>query len=250
MEPGDAGGGEPGTGGNVKPGGGQPAPEGAGPEHAAAALEMAGQGDLRGALKLLNGARDRGEMARRDAIIAKARACERAGDLERARRYIYKLVDSDPPGRIPFSLLAEILYRLGRTEELEDWCGVWENYDYKQQYLFLNRARLMHMKGNAAGTRTHVGAILELEGAFPEAIELRGDMLADAGDRRGAVIQYSKALGLDHTMVYVHVKMAAALMDMGRFGDAALVCRRGLKARPRNRRLREILRAARDTPAD
>ena len=242
-----AGGAEINTEENAEPGGGPPAPEGNGPERTA--LEMAGRGDLRGALKLLNDTRDRGGMARRDTIIAKARACERAGDLERALRYAYNSADSDQISRTEFSLLAEILYRMGRTGELEEWCQVWEDYDFRQQYLFLNRARLMHIKGDAAGARVHIGAILELERAFPEAHELRGDMLADAGDRRGAVIQYSRALGLDPAMVYVHIKRAEALMEMGRFGDAALACRRGLKARPRNRRLREILRAARSALA-
>lgn len=247
MEPKDAGGAEPGAGNNAGPGGGPSAPEGAGPEHAA--LEMAGRGDLRGALKLLNDMRDRGEMARGDIIIAKARACERAGDLERALRYAYKSGDPDHIGRTPFSLPAEILYRLGRTGELEEWCRIWEDYDFKRQHLFLNRARLMRMKGDMAGARAHTTAILELEKAFPEAHELRGDLLADAGDRRGAAIQYSKALGLDPTMVYAHIKRAEVLMEMGRFGDAALACRRGLKARPRNGRLREMLKAARRAAA-
>ena len=242
MEPKDAGGEKPGTEKNAGPGGGPPAPEGAGPEHAA--LEMAGRGDLRGALKLLNDMRDRGQMARWDVIIAKARACERAGDLARALQYAYKTVDSEQVDT-PFPLIAGLLYRLGRTGDLAKCCRIWEDYDHKQQHLFLNQARLMRMRGDTAGARAHTAAILELEGAFPEAHELRGDLLADAGDRRGAVIQYTKALGLDPTLVYAHIKRAEMLMEMGRFGDAALACWRGLKARPRSGRLREILRAAR-----
>ena len=92
--------------------------------------------------------------------------------------------------------------------------------------------------------RRHALAMLILEKSDTRARGLLGDVLADAGDMRGAMLQYDAALEADYDETDFHVIKAEALMRMGRPDSAALACWRGLEIRPADERLRKILKAA------
>lgn len=204
------------------------------------ALEAAGD-NLQKAVSLLNGARDDGRITAGAALFGKALACERAGDTEKALRYARK---SDHVGRNygpPYSFRAELLYRLQYRDGLREWCEAWSDMDAERNHMFLTRARLMHMDGDHEGARDHLESILVLEDSMAGAYELAGDLLAHAGDRRGALIKYTKSLDTDGTVPYVYVKTARLLAEMGRFDLAARTCRRGLRVQPRNGELRRML---------
>lgn len=212
------------------------------------AAEEAVGGDLREAIARLNGARGEGAITDGVALFGKALACECAGDPGKALRYVKK---SDHAGRNygpPYSFRADLLYRLRRRNELREWCEMWTEMGWERQHLFLNQARLMHLSGKHAGARDHVDAILILEDSLAGAYELDGDMLAGAGDRRGALARYTKSLDVDQTVPYVHVKRARLLMEMDRPDLAAKACRRGLRARPRDGELRRMLAEAGGAP--
>lgn len=203
------------------------------------ALEAAG--DLQKAVSLLNGARDDGRITAGVALFGKALALELNGYTKRALRYA---IMSDRVGRNygpPYSFRAELLYRLQYRDELRDWCDMWSDMDDERDRMFLTKARLMQMDGDHGGARDQLDAILVLEDSMAGAYELDGDLLAHAGDRRGALARYTESLNTDRTVPYVHVKRARVLMDMGRFDLAARACRHGLRVLPRNRELRRVL---------
>ncbi|MBI1657647.1 MAG: hypothetical protein IS632_02580 [Thaumarchaeota archaeon] len=208
-----------------------------------AVREAADAGDLAGALAIIDQKRAEGALTAGEALYAKEEAYERAGNLEGELEAHEERVKADP-GAVRYGSKADMLYRLGRTGELEEWCGAWAGSDHDRTELYLNRARLMYIRGDADGARRHISAMLTLEEFNPEAHELRGDMLADTGDWRGAILRYNRALDLDYNIIYPHIKKAEALMRMGRPDSAALACRRGLKVRPANARLRSILEEA------
>ena len=105
------------------------------------------------------------------------------------------------------------------------------------------------MDGDHEGARDHLESILVLEDSMAGAYELASDLLAHAGDRRGALIRYTESLNADQTVPYVHIKRARLLSEMGRFDLAARACKRGLRVQLRNRELRRMLAdAERDHP--
>ena len=210
------------------------------------ALLLTDGGDLRGAIATLNTARNDGHITAGAALYGKALACERAGHLERALRYMEKSDYEDGHYGSPFALRAELMYRTGRYDDLERWCNTWELAgEYEVHYRFLSRARLMHARGGAAGARRHVEAILVVEPTFPGALELYGDMLAGEDSRR-ALRQYGKALKADPTAVHAHAKRARMLAKMGRVDLAVRACRRALRALPPNKILKDTCKAIRD----
>lgn len=209
-----------------------------------AAREAADAGDLAGALAAIDREQAAGTLDAGQALYIKEGAYERAGDLEGELEAYEERVRVEPEGAVRYGYKAELLYRLGRNKELEEWCGAWEGSDHDRTDLYLARARLMHARGDAEGARRHVSAMLTLERFISGAHELRGDMLADMGDWRGATLRYNRALDLDYNTIHFHIKKAEALMGMGRPDSAALACRRGLKVRPANPRLRGILEKA------
>lgn len=210
-----------------------------------AALTLTDGGDLRRAIATLNATRNDGHMTAGAALYGKALACERAGHLERALRYVEKSDEEDRHYGSPFALRAELMYRTGRHDDLERWCNTWELAgEGEAHHRFLSRARLMHARGDTAGARRHVEAILVVEPAFPGALELYGDMLAGEGRRR-ALRQYSEALKADPAAVHVHVKMARMLAKTGRVDLAVRVCRRALRSLPPNKILMDACKAIR-----
>ena len=130
-----------------------------------------------------------------------------------------------------FAFRADMLYRMGLYEYLEEWCSAWEFNGIEKHHCFLCRARLMHAKGDTAGARRHVEAILVVEPEMAGAHELYGDILAEE-DAKHALRQYGKALEADPTIVHVYAKTARLLAKTGRRDLAVLTCRRGLRARP------------------
>ena len=147
-------------------------------------------------------------------------------------------------GKISHSSRAHALYRLGRIKEMEELCETWEGSRQDRGEFYLCRARIMRARGDPDSARRHAIAMLTLEELNWYAIELLGDILADAGDLRGAVLHYNKALNFDYHVMEFHVKKAEALIRMGRPDSAALACRRGLKVRPANKRLLGMLKEA------
>ncbi len=209
-----------------------------------AASKAAEAGDLTGALATVDRKRAEGALTAGEALYIKEDIHERTGNLEAALEAHEERANAKRGDAAGYRSKAGLLYRLGRTGELEEWCGAWEGSDYDRTGLYLNRARLMYVRGDADGARRHISAMLTLEEFNPEAHELRGDMLADAGDWRGAILRYNRALDLDYNIIYPHIKKAEALMGMGRPDSAALACRRGLEIRPANARLQDILEEA------
>ena len=210
------------------------------------AVGLVDGGDLRGAMWVLSSARDGGQITAGAALCCKALVCERAGYLERAHRYLKKCDDEDEYYGSPFAFRAELLYRTGRHDELERWCETWElTGEEEVHYRFLNRARLMHAKGDAVGAQRHVDAILLVEPAFAEALELYGDMLAGEDSRR-ALHQYGKALKADSSIVHVHAKTARLLAKMGKANLAVRACQRALRTLPPNKILIDACKAIRN----
>ena len=206
-----------------------------------AASEAVDAGDLTGALDIIAQKQTDGTLTASQALYIKEDVYGRTGNLEAELEAHEEGANAEPGGANRYASKADILYRLGRTEELEEWCRAWEGSDYSRTGLYLNRARLMYVGGDADGARRRISAMLTLDKFIPGAHELRGDMLADAGDWRGAILRYNRALHLDYNIVHLHIKKAEALMGMGRPDSAALACRRGLEIRPANARLQDIL---------
>ncbi|MCE2509006.1 MAG: hypothetical protein J4G04_06920 [Nitrosopumilaceae archaeon] len=210
-------------------------------EISVAASDAIDAGDLAGALAAVDRKRADGTLTAGQALYIREISYVRAGNLEAALEAHEEGVNAEPGGVEGYAFKADMLYRLGRTEELEEWCRAWEGSDYSRTGLYLNRARLMYVGGDADGARRRISAMLTLDKFIPGAHELQGAMLADAGDWRGAILRYNRALHLDYNIVHLHIKKAEALMGMGRPDSAALACRRGLEIRPANARLRDIL---------
>lgn len=210
------------------------------------ALKLADGGNLKGAISLLDIARVDGSMSADESWLGKARVCARAGYLERALRCVEKSRDGDIHDDGTFAFRADMLYRMERYDYLERWCNTWMMTDESEKpHYFLSRARLMHAKGDAAGARRHVEAILVVEPGMAGAHELYGDMLA-AEDAKQALRQYGKALEADRTVVHVYAKTARLLAKTGRRDLAVRVCRRGLRARPHNKIMADAYKAIRD----
>lgn len=205
-------------------------------------IEMVNAGDLDKALAAIDKKEAEGDLSPAWARSCRITACEFAGDMEGELRAL----DTDEAAlhSTRYSHKADLLYRLGRIEELEEMCKAWEGMNHSRSDLYLNKARLMHAKGDRAGTQRQINAILVLDDFVSEAYELWGDILADAGDFGDAIKQYNRALDKDYNTIYFHIKKAEALMRMGRPDSAALACRRGLDVRPQNKRLRHILNEA------
>ena len=196
-------------------------------------------GDIAGALAIIDGELEAGRLDTRQALNIRATVYDRVGDMEAKLKIIE---DADGMnGTIQYGQRVDLLYRLGRYDELADLCDALQDSYYDRTDLYLSRARLMHVRGDAAGAQRHADAILKLEEYVPEVYELIGDILADGGDLRGAVMRYNEALEKDYNTIHYHVKKAEALAKMGRPDAAALACRRGLEIRPQNKRLKEIL---------
>ena len=196
-------------------------------------------GDIAGALAIIDGELEAGRLDTRQALNIRATVYDRVGDMEAKLKIIE---DADGMnGTIQYGQRVDLLYRLGRYDELADLCDALQDSYYDRTDLYLSRARLMHARGDAAGAQRHADAILKLEEYVPEVYELIGDILADGGDLRGAVMRYNEALEKDYNTIHYHVKKAEALAKMGRPDAAALACRRGLEIRPQNKRLKEIL---------
>lgn len=206
-------------------------------------IEAADAGDIAGALAIIDGEREAGRLDASQALNIRATVYDRVGDMETELKIIEEADGMN--GTIQYGQRVDLLYRLGRYDELADLCDALQDSYYDRTDLYLSRARLMHAGGDAAGARRHADAILKLEEYVPEVYELIGDILADGGDLRGAVMRYNEALDQDYNTIHYHVKKAEALAKMGRPDAAALACRRGLEIRPQNKRLKEILAESR-----
>ena len=201
--------------------------------------EMANSGDVAGALNAVDEWRADGVLTARQALYVRGSVYEAADDREGELEVIMRTDEMD--GEISHSSRASALYRLGRIKEMEELCETWEGSRQDRGEFYLCRARILHADGRPELARRHAVAMLTLEPINWYAIELLGDILADAGDLRGAVLQYNKALSLDYHVMEFHVKKAEALVRMGRPDSAALACRRGLAIWPANVRLLDIL---------
>ena len=169
-------------------------------------------------------------------------ARDRVDGLEGRLEDVMRRDDAD--GTISYALREGILYRLGRIDEMDELCKTWEGSRRDRGEFYVCRARILHAKGDADAARMHAVAALTLEPREPSAFELLGDILADAGDLRGAVMKYNESILNSFNYVEPHVKKARTLLRMGRPDSAVLACRRGLEIRPADERLREILKAA------
>ncbi len=203
--------------------------------------EMVNSGDVAGAMNAVDEWRADGVLTARQALYVRGSVCESADDREGELEAIMRLDEMD--GKISHSRRASVLYRLGRIKEMEELCETWEGSRQDRGEFYLCRARILHADGRPEPARRHAVAMLTLEPINWYAIELLGDILADAGDLRGAVLQYNKALSLDYHVMELHVKKAEALVGMGRPDSAALACRRGIKVRS-NKKLLDILETA------
>ena len=202
-------------------------------------IDTADAGDLAGALAIIDAEKEAGRLDLKMELLLRKNAYDRIGDLAMQLRAIEELDKAS--GGIHYASSADLLYRLGRYDEMADLCNRWQDSYADRTELYISRARLMYVKGDTAGAQRHIRAILKLDGHAPNAHELAGDILADEGDLRGAVMRYNNALDQEYNMIHYHVRKAEALVKMGRPDAAALACRRGLEIRPQNKRLKAIL---------
>ena len=175
-------------------------------------------------------------------LAAGESARDRVNELEGRLEDVLRQDDAD--GTIPHARREGILYRLGRIGEMEELCETWEGSRQDRDEFYVCMARILRAKGDADAARMRAVAVLTLEPREPSAFELLGDILADAGDLRGAVLKYNESILNNFNYVEPHVKKAKTLLRMGRPDSAALARRRGLEVRPADERLHEILKAA------
>ena len=207
---------------------------------AADMTKMIRTGDLAGALDIVERAVARGMITSDEALFGKWMAYGTAGDAEAEMDTITKM-EKAGISEISDEIKTGVLYRLGRRDELAAWCDAWSDPVSSRTNLYLNRARVMYLDGDAAGALKHVEAIILLDDHLIAGRELAGDILMNMGDLRGAVKRYNEALGIDFNDEAIHVKKAKTLMKMGRPDAAALACRRGLETLPKNKRLNDML---------
>ena len=196
-------------------------------------------GDAAKALRDIDERHADGALADGEALKLKLSVYQTADDPAGELETIVRL--DEMYGKTSYSNRAHALYRLGRIKEMEELCETWEGSRQDRDDLYLCRARILRARGKPDLARMHAVAMLILEKYDMYAIELLGDILADAGDLRGAVLHYNKALDYDYNEMQFHVKKAEALMRMGRPDSAALACRRGLEVRPADERLLAML---------
>ena len=198
-------------------------------------------GDIDGALDIVEKAAAAGRLTPEEALLGRQMVYNTADEPERELETIIRL-EKTYSSTLPAGMKADLLYRLGRRDELAAWCDAWrESAGSGKMDLYLNRARLMRLTGDAAGALKHANAICVLDDRLLAGRMLAGDILVDTGDLREAVERYNEALDIDFRNVNAHVKKAEALVKMGRPDAAALACRRGLEVRPQNKRLKAIL---------
>ena len=205
-------------------------------------VKTADSGDATDVLRSIDERRAKGILTDVEALTLKQTTCRVADDPEGELDATVEL--DEITGEISHSSRANALYRLGRIDEMAELCKAWETSRILRDDFYLCRARIMRAKGDLDSARRHAVAIFTLEPYKHRAVELLGDVLADAGDLRGAVLQYNRALKGDYNEAQFHVKKAEALMRMGRPDSAALACRRGLAVRPGDKRLLAMLEVA------
>ena len=203
---------------------------------------MANFGDVNGAVKLVDELSASGVLTAQHILDLRGMICNSIDDHEGELEAVVRRDEMD--GKISHAHRADVLYRLGRIGEMEELCKTWEGSRQGRGRFYLCRARILRARGKLGQARRHAVAMLTLEKYSTHAVELLGDILADSGDLRGAVLQYNKALKADYKDVQFHVKKAETLVRMGRPDSAALACRRGLAVRPDSRQLRDVLEMA------
>lgn len=197
-------------------------------------------GDLDGALDVVNGAAAGGRLTPEEVLLGKQVVYQTADEPERELEVITQM-ERIGTSMLQAEMKADLLYRLGRRDELAAWCDAWRDSDGSRMDIYLNRARLMHLAGDTAGALKHANAICVLDDHLLAGCKLAGDILVDTGDLQEAVERYNEALDIDFRDIDTHVKKAKALVKMGRPDSAALACRRGLEVKPHDKRLKEIL---------
>lgn len=203
--------------------------------------ERARAGDIDGALDIVEKAAVAGRLTPEEVLLGKQIIYNTADEPERELETIIRL-EKTYSSTLPAGMKADLLYRLGRRDELAAWCDAWrDTAGSSRMDLYLNRARLMRLAGDTAGALKHANAICVLDDRLLAGRVLAGDILADTGDLREAVERYNEALDIDFRDIDIHVKKAEALVKMGRPDAAALACRRGLEVQPHDKRLKAIL---------
>ena len=208
-------------------------------KHLAEVTKMADSGDTAGALKVIDERRASGVLPDLWALTLKESVYSTIGDPEGQLSIIAQI--EGVKGEVSRASRADALYRLGRIDEMEKLCETWEGSRQDRDEFYLCRARILRARGEVDLARRHALAMLILEKSDTRARGLLGDVLADAGDMRGAMLQYDAALEADYDETDFHVMKAEALVRLGKPDLAALACRRGLEIRPAHKRLLAML---------
>lgn len=153
-------------------------------------VKIADSGDATEVLRSIDERRANGILTDVDALTLKQTMCRAADEPEGELDATVEL--DEITGEISHSSRASALYRLGRIDEMEELCKTWETSRVLRDDYYLCRARIMRAKGNLDSARRHAVAIFTLEPHKHHAVELLGDVLADAGDLRGAVLHSTR----------------------------------------------------------
>lgn len=195
--------------------------------------DMMESGETAKALDIINDGLKEGIISSNTAVELSKNVYIRMGDMEGALMFLRKRCG--PEARSP-----DIAYRLGHNTELENICHTWSDDDGPRNDYYINMARLAYVKGDTDTAQRRLDALDILEEYDPYTHEIRGDIMADAGDLWGAILQYNKALEKDYNEPYFHIKKVEALIKMGRPDSAAIACKRSLDKWPYNQILAKL----------
>jgi pilus assembly protein FimV len=140
-----------------------------------------------------------------------AEAFMRNADLPSAAKIFQKMLELDPENAAMQSRLADIYMRIGKKDEA--------------RAIFFSAAQSLFVRGAHDAADEALGKVLNLDPANGDALMLRGQIAADAGNAAAAIEYLEKVADLDSRADALHALLRARLM-LGNVAEAEGIARK------------------------
>lgn len=155
-----------------------------------------------------------------------------SGQEEKALEWYRGVVDTGALGRKAAKRIWKI--EVERQARKYGWVSTHKEVPDSARVL-ATRARIEHSKGHHEQARLLAQEALELAPHFAEALIIRGDVLKEQGNWRGAELSYLKALAVEHSNGELHARLGELYVAMGspvHFAEGAFFLEQALQLKP------------------